>query len=542
MISVSALLAFTILLQVPGTGMAADSRDDSNDADKDTSEWKLKHHEDFSEDLDVNDADWVRDEYGEDSPWKVTDGLGDDGAYFHALGGDDFERKLDSFWLMRKRVSFGEDDWLTAELAVRDYDKKGEPDNPVTFDNVTMPDGNRAAKLDEDDHSGGGIIRSTDPLPPEYRIEYKLKTIDFGGQRDGSFEYDGKINGYDTEGVKTNYPWATDPDAFSGPDEPGNSNFGDVRSANGYYFLSILDYNNPAPHNNAHIHSHRKVNMDAYNVNGPEGDAYSVCDPGSGDLYNYNSSKSTQNGINALFMNGDEFKDHDYPYTDFLIETECGNHTGDIVSAAEIQPELMPDEDYTFAIERDKTGYTMEMSGNFLHAGEKNLRYHRDFVEGDEPIWHYNNRPDQYNGEFNRTWSRDTPNGEYKEENMWPEDSAYPDYFILGDPHLTHYEGAATIDDIKLYVPEEIDTDYIQTQLWQLDDANDIKNDEAVHDLKLHLQAVEHYEKENASEKVSKHMKGFNNLLLYQKNEDLINGQAYQTLKESADSLIEDQK
>lgn len=536
-ITLSAFLGIFILLPTFETGLASDAKND----EKETTEWELKHHEDFSEDLEVDDADWVHDEYGDDSPWNVPDNLGDGGKYFHMLGGEDFENKLDSFWLMRKRASFGEDDWLTAELATRDYDKKGEPNNPVTFDNVTMPDGDRAAKLDEDDHSGGGIIRSTDPLPPEYRVEYKLKTIDFGGQRDGSFEYDGKVNGYDTEGDKTNYPWATNPDAFSGPDDPSNSNFSDVRSANGYYFLSILDYDNPAPHNNAHIHSHRKVNMDAYNVNGSEGDTYSVCNPDSGELYNYNSSKSTQNGVNALFMNGNKFKDSDYPYTDFLIETECGSHEGDIVSVAEIQPEIMPDEDYTFAIERDKTGYTMEISGNFLHTGEKTLRYHRDFIENDDqPIWHYNNRPDQYGGEFNHTWSRDTPNGEYKEEDMWPEDSAYPDYFILGDPHLTHYEGSATIDDVKLYVPEEIDTDYIQTQLWQLDDADNIKSDEVAHNLKLHLQAVEHYENKGDSEKISKHMKGFNKLLLHQKNKDQINDKAYQQLKESSDSLIGD--
>lgn len=33
------------------------------------------------------------------------------------------------------------------------------------------------------------------------------------------------------------------------------------------------------------------------------------------------------------------------------------------------------------------------------------------------------------------------------------EDSAYPDYFLLGIPHINYYEGSAVIDDVKLFVP-----------------------------------------------------------------------------------------
>jgi hypothetical protein len=36
---------------------------------------------------------------------------------------------------------------------------------------------------------------------------------------------------------------------------------------------------------------------------------------------------------------------------------------------------------------------------------------------------------------------------------MWPAGSAYPDYFILGDPHLNYYQGSAAVTDIRLYVP-----------------------------------------------------------------------------------------
>lgn len=35
---------------------------------------------------------------------------------------------------------------------------------------------------------------------------------------------------------------------------------------------------------------------------------------------------------------------------------------------------------------------------------------------------------------------------------MWPEGSAYPDNFIIGNPHINYYEGSAQIDNLRLYV------------------------------------------------------------------------------------------
>lgn len=532
-----------IILASPLVLMACgDTNEDSETSDSEASEdiydgWELKYEEDFSEDLKVDDAAWVRDDYGEDSPWYVDGELDDNGEFFHIKGGEDFERHLDSFWLMRKRAAFGEDDWLTADLAARDYSKTGEVEKPVTFNNVTLSNGEKGAKLDEPDYGGGGLIRSTEPLPPEYRIEYKLKTVDFGGMRDGSFEYDGKTNGIKDEGDKTNFPWKASGD-FDGPSDPSNPNFGSVLGENGFYFLAIVDYDDPAPHNNIFIHTHRKVGMDAYNVNGLWSDSYLITNPDTGDLYKYNSDKSTRNGINAFFMNGDEFKDHDMPYNEFLIETEAGSNEGDIISAAEIQPELMPDEDYTFAVEKDETGYTMEMSGNFLHTGNKTLRYKRDFIEDDQPIFHYNNRPDQYDGEYDHVWD----DGEYKIDNTWPEGSAYPDYFIIGDPHITHYEGSASMTDIKLYVPEEISPDYMKTIVWQLDDAGEITNEKAAEDLKKHLTEIEEIKKTEPDEKIIKHMEKFNTLIKNQKDDKLITESAYEKLQESTASMIKAHK
>ncbi|WP_347300045.1 hypothetical protein [Dolosigranulum savutiense] len=425
--------------------------------------WKLKYEENFENELFIDDQPWIHDDYSENNQWYVEGELDDNGEFFHKKGGKDFARHLDSFWLMRKSVPFGDSNWLTVELADRDYSKTGELENPVSFSTVNLPNGKKAGKLTEPHYGGGGLIRSTDPLPAEYRIEYRLKTIDFGGMRNGTFEYDGKTNGIIPDETKTNFPWKAGGN-FEGPSEPNNSNFDSIENENGFYFLTIVDYHDPAPHNNVFIHTHRKVGMDAYNVNGLWSDQYEIVDPSTGELYGYNSKKSTRNAINALFMNGDKFKDHDMPYNDFLIETEAGSFEGDIVSIAEIQPELMPEEDYLFAIERNKNSYTMEVTGNFLHAGLGTLRYTREFEEDDKPIFHYNNRPNQYDGKYNHTWD----DGDFQIEDTWPAESAYPDYFIIGDPHITHYEGSATISDIKLYVPENVDVDYLQTVVWQL--------------------------------------------------------------------------
>jgi hypothetical protein len=418
--------------------------------------WRLVHSEAFDRALPVGAVPWTRDPQGDKSPWNV-DQLDDDGRYFQVQGGQEFQRQLNSFNVMRKRVSFGGDGWLTAELAARDTDRDGKPEHPPTLSRVSLPGGGGAARIDEPSHDTGLVIRSTRPLPRRYRVEYTLRTISFGGQRNGQWNYDGKANGYGTEGCKTSWPWKMSGD-FSGPTNQCNPNFSDVRSDNGFYFLEIMDYANPAPHNNLFIHNHRKVGMDGYNVRSEGQSPYAVCNPRTKETYNYNSPLSSHNGINSIFFDGSRWRDQRIGYTQFLMNTECGSFTGTetnpgtIVSSAEIQPELMPNTSYKFAIERDDTGYTMEMSGNFRHAGPMTLRAHRDFVEDGQPIWHYNNTPQEYDGRFDSTLTFSGPYGSYQVRE-WPKGSAYPDYFMLGDPHLNFYEGSATVDDIRLYVP-----------------------------------------------------------------------------------------
>lgn len=418
-------------------------------------QWKLKYQEKFNQELPTEESDWVVDHHGESSPWNV-DHLDDDGEFFKIQGGEDFLKSLNSFDLLRKQMEFGKDGWLTAEYAVRDYDKDGIPDTEATLENVKLKDGGHASKLTTSFDSGL-IIRSTEVLPTEYRVEYVLRGIDFGGQRNNSFNYDGKFNGYDLDERKSNFPWKRNGD-FSGEPDHSNENFGDVTSENGYYFLSIMDYAKPAPHNNVFIHNHRKVGMDAYNTNASWASTYATCNPATGELYKQLSDQSSNNAINGIFFAGDTFRDKSIGYNSFLFETECGSFSDvdtqySIIANAEIQPELMPEESYKFAIERNKTGYVIEMTGNFKYFGEQTLRYEHDFIEDGRPIWHYNNTPEEYDGQFNSILDFTGPEGSYSVE-QWPTDSAYPDNFIIGIPHINYYEGSAVIDEIKLFVPK----------------------------------------------------------------------------------------
>ena len=151
--------------------------------------------------------------------------------------------------------------------------------------------------------------------------------------------------------------------------------------------------------------------------------------------------------MNAIFILGDRFKKgNNYLNNGYAFKTECGNFedtdlagnlikNGEfdgIISSAELQPELLPEKSYLFAVERHKDKYVIEMTGDFKHIGETTLRAERKFIE---------------DGKHKGV------SGKYKNKDIWKKGSAYPDSFIIGDPHLNFYEGDAVIQDIKLFVP-----------------------------------------------------------------------------------------
>ncbi|MTW84381.1 hyaluronate lyase [Virgibacillus dakarensis] len=81
--------------------------------------------------------------------------------------------------------------------------------------------------------------------------------------------------------------------------------------------------------------------------------------------------------------------------------------------------------------------------------------------------------------------------------------------------------------------------DALKTFVEQFAEEGAFANTEAPHALMLHLTAVSHYEDQEAAEKVVKHMEeGFKDLLDYQKENELISNEAFNSLQIQADELI----
>lgn len=160
-------------------------------------EWELKYEEDFTTPLQDSNAGWTLEDYS--TPFDTI--LEDNGLFYQNDYGPAFLEALDSFQTYRKEFTIGKDGWLTASLSARDWNKDGVIEREPSMTIVESAEGRQAIQIDaSEDHTGGAILRNTFPLSEQYRIEYKLMTFDFGGKRGGTFEYDGKINGFKEEG------------------------------------------------------------------------------------------------------------------------------------------------------------------------------------------------------------------------------------------------------------------------------------------------------------------------------------------------------
>ncbi|GGB44296.1 hypothetical protein GCM10011409_22330 [Lentibacillus populi] len=73
----------------------------------------------------------------------------------------------------------------------------------------------------------------------------------------------------------------------------------------------------------------------------------------------------------------------------------------------------------------------------------------------------------------------------------------------------------------------------------QFNKNGEFKNKQTFRALKIHLDAVEHYKKQDKSNKAVKHMKGFKLLVQQQKNDELISEKTYNAFKMNADYLLE---
>lgn len=79
----------------------------------------------------------------------------------------------------------------------------------------------------------------------------------------------------------------------------------------------------------------------------------------------------------------------------------------------------------------------------------------------------------------------------------------------------------------------------LQILVEQLEEEEQFANDAAARALKIHLIAVERFEKQEVTDKVVKHMESFKLLLDHQKETELISKEAYEILTANANALIE---
>ncbi|GIF66280.1 hypothetical protein Ais01nite_43150 [Asanoa ishikariensis] len=421
--------------------------------------WTLLYNESFTNAIDTGNAPWVRETYAQ--PFDTI--MDDNGQWYRNDYGPAWTTAMNSFRTYRKEFPVGQNGWLTASLSARDWNADGVIESPPSL--TREPLGSEfVAKMNVPDHTGGVILRPSQQLPDAYRVEYKLKTIDFGGKRNGSINYGGRVNGYSTTGCKTQHPWGegSDSPGWTGDASVPYCQWQDVRAGNfgynGFHFMSIVDFANPAPRNNHFWHYRRKVLMDSFSQHPDRvgsGTGGRVCDSNTNSYYNYRDGNfNTVNMWISGMPNWNPGRGGLAGNSQWFM-TSCSGGVAEqqLSSAAELQPELMPNTFYTFAIERDATGYVLEASGNFARVGQKTLRFHRPFVVNNNPIWHYNVKASEYNGQFNGNLVQNDYNGSTTWPNQWPAGSAYPDWFVIGDLYTNVYEGSASLTDVRLYVP-----------------------------------------------------------------------------------------
>jgi hypothetical protein len=383
--------------------------------------WRLVHHETFDTPF-VEPATWVEDTYGDASPYHV-DGFDDDGEYFQERGGEAFRKGLAAFRSFRKSFRYGDGGWLTAELYGRDADRDGIPETGGRF----VAEAGQA-RLISTRHFDGALITSTHPLPSRYRVEVTVADIRFGGSGGRGWSRDGRFNGYD--GGERAGPWSFAPKSA----EPL-----DATDQNGVYFLCIVDYDRPAPHNNVFIHHHRKVVLDTDNNIFPDGSSWS-------SVWSPAERRAVQDGdhyFGMFLLNGTDFGS-DRTGNEFISYTPDGWKNG-----TDFVDKYVDGETYVVSIERDDDVYTLTAGGRFFHGGKTTYTARRSVREA-PVVWHFNQQRADHPGpalDQTRTYGG-------KVVHTWPPDAAYPDRFIFGDPHINYYEGTALYDDLKLYLPE----------------------------------------------------------------------------------------
>lgn len=472
MIAVILVIACMLVSPTPAVSLAAY---DSSVADESGIIWGEPNYEEYF-DSTPNVSNWVIDDYTKQDDIYFGENRIFIRQLWDLVGGeaglDIYTSELNSFTSFRQSYTYGKDGWLTIETYGRGKNGASEPDSGGKF--VVLPGG--GAKLICEEPTDAVIIRSTEALPDTYKLEVTVTAIDVGGKNYDpdtfwedphwtidawtSFDEDGvlRMNGYEADtALSLNAgPWRPSGDTL----DPKNP-FAPSYDQNGGYFLSIVDYADPKPHNNLFLHHNRKVAMDTDNnvdfIDGWGGPWSKV----------WNGTKYVDDGsryISMLWANGNKVdvspeKDL-HRYLEYLMTgqkfyTFNPSDKSPRVNTVEMVDKYIPGNEYTFTIERTPEYYKMSVKGVFFYGGDttyEHTKYHLPSEKnGYTYTWHFNQTTEELQG---ITPPSDTLYYNGVSLETWPANGEYPDYFFTGMPHINYYEGSMTYSSLKLYYPK----------------------------------------------------------------------------------------
>jgi hypothetical protein len=281
--------------------------------------WQLTYSENFEEATPLIPLAplWSLDTY------QRTDKWADGGAFFRKQG-------IEPPVAYRIEAPFSTGGWLSVAAYSRS--------NTTNFNDLfqVVPDPmnpqNHVLMVSSPLHTDGTVIRSTAPLPAQYRVCLKVGFASFG---DGIA---GGLNGY--LGGETPEPWLT----------------GDATVENGFYWLTILDAT-PRPHNNIWIHHHRKVTIDSDNNT----------EAWTNQWEDNNWVADGQHPI-MMFGTSKEGPDDDYTGRPFISWSQgMLQPFGDIRTADAYNDNTW----YSACIERNEKDFVLTTSGNFKWGGQQ---------------------------------------------------------------------------------------------------------------------------------------------------------------------------
>ena len=294
----------------------------------------------------------------------------------------------------RTSVPFGDQNWLTAESYTRNDQRPFGDLLSIVPDPSGAP--GHVLKLASPAHTDATVIRPSQPLPSKYRVSLRVGFANFGDGKPG-------LNGY-TTGKETAEPWHA-ADLASGQ--------------NGFYWLTILDAM-PRPHNNTWIHHHRKVVIDSDNNTPPWMEMW------NGSSFNLNGEQP----IMMIALDGTQPVSDLYGNPFLSYSAGAWQPSGDIRAV----DSYLPNEWYSASIERADGKLTMRISGRFKYGGVRTYTAVVDMAAA--CVWHFNQTVEEQRA------ACAGPD--------WPAGSAFPDWFMFGDPHNNYYQGYVYYDDVQL--------------------------------------------------------------------------------------------